>query len=286
MGRWPWYHSAILHPAMTTARISSRQNALVARYRRVSRGDDATLVLLDGAHLIGEALAAGVALRDVLVTDEASARAEIGVLLERLRRARVDTVAATSAVVAAASPVRTPSGIVALADRPRDRDNEIFTGSGALALVACDVQDPGNLGAMIRAAEAAGATGVVVGGESADPFGWKALRGSMGSALRLPIARCASLTEAVADARRHGCVIAATVPRDGRSIYDADLTKPIAILIGGEGAGVPDGILDSADERLSIPMATPVESLNTAAAAAVVLFEARRQRAISTPRST
>jgi len=263
---------------MPTARISSRQNALVAKYRRVGRGDDGSLVLLDGAHLVGEALAAGVELRDVLVTDDARARPDVAALIAQLQRARVEAVAATAAVVAAASPVRTPSGIVALADRPRDRGDEIFSGRDVLGLIAYDVQDPGNLGAMIRVAEAAGASGVVAAGESADPYGWKALRGSMGSALRLPIARATSMEHAIAGARQSGCTIVATVPHGGRSMYDTDLTHSIAIVIGGEGAGVPQSIVDAADERISVPMAAPVESLNTATAAAVLLYEAHRQR--------
>jgi len=267
---------------MTTARISSRQNALVARYRHVARGDDASLVLLDGAHLIVEALRSGVTVRDVLVTDEARGRPEVVTLLDQLRRADIAAVAATAAVVAAASPVRSSSGIVALAELPRDRSDEIFTGTGVLALIACDVQDPGNLGAMIRVAEAAGASGAVAAGESADPFGWKALRGSMGSALRLPIGRQASIDDAVDEARRHGVSIVVTQPRGGRSIYETDLTRPVAIILGGEGAGVPPAVIDAADERVSIPMTAPVESLNTATAAAVLLFEARRQRSRST----
>jgi len=263
---------------MTIARISSRQNALVARFRRVAGGDDPSLVLLDGAHLVAEALAAGVRVRDVLVTDEARARSEVAALLEQLRHSQADVVAATLAVVAAASPVRTPSGIVALAERPVDKHDDIYKSPSPLVLVAHGVQDPGNIGALVRVAEASGASGVVATGECADPFGWKALRGSMGSALRLPIGRRPSAGDAVAEARRHGCAIVVTVPRGGRSIFETDLTRPVAVVIGGEGAGVPSSVVDAADEQVSIPMATPVESLNTAAAAAVVLYEARRQR--------
>ena len=141
-----------------------------------------------------------------------------------------------------------------------------------------DVQDPGNVGAIARVAEAGGATGLIAAGASADPFGWKALRGSMGSSLRLPVVS-ASAAEAIADARRHDCRIVAAVPRDGRTLYDAQLGGPVAILIGGEGAGLPPALCDSADERVTIPMAPPVESLNTAVAAALVVYEARRQRA-------
>jgi TrmH family RNA methyltransferase len=86
------------------------------------------------------------------------------------------------------------------------------------------------------------------------------------------------MEHAIAGARQSGCTIVATVPHGGRSMYDTDLTHSIAIVIGGEGAGVPQSIVDAADERISVPMAAPVESLNTATAAAVLLYEAHRQR--------
>ena len=108
----------------------------------------------------------------------------------------------------------------------------------ALVVAAIDVQDPGNLGAIVRVAEAAGASGVLAAGGSANPFSWKALRGSMGSALRLPIASGMTGEEAVADAVQHGCRVIAAVPRDGISVFDVDLSGPIAVLIGGEGPGL------------------------------------------------
>jgi TrmH family RNA methyltransferase len=148
------------------------------------------------------------------------------------------------------------------------------------------VQDPGNLGAIVRVAEAAGATGVVAAGGSANPFGWKALRGSMGSALRLPIASEPAAENAVAEARRHGCRIVATVPRDGRSLYDVDLAGPLQVLIGGEGRGLASALTDLADERVTIPMQAPVESLNAAVTAALIVYEARRQRTTNVERQT
>jgi TrmH family RNA methyltransferase len=141
-----------------------------------------------------------------------------------------------------------------------------------------DVQDPGNVGAMLRVAEAAGASGAMASGSSANPFGWKALRGSMGSALRLPIVSGLSAADAIAGARSHGCRVVATVPRDGAAIFEADLGGPIAVLIGGEGAGLSPTLVMDADERITIPMQAPVESLNAAVTAALILYEARRQR--------
>jgi TrmH family RNA methyltransferase len=100
----------------------------------------------------------------------------------------------------------------------------------------------------------------------------------MGSALRLPIASRESVDEAVAEARRHRCRIVATLPRSGTSLTASDLRAPVAILIGGEGHGLPTAVIDAADVRVTIPMEPPVESLNAAVTAALVAYEARRQR--------
>ena len=130
----------------------------------------------------------------------------------------------------------------------------------------------------MRVAEAGGASGVIVATGSADPFSWKALRGSMGSALRLPIVSGIDADAAIADARRHGCRVMATVPRDGRPMVELTLTGPVAVLIGGEGRGLSAALVDAADERVTIPMEAPVESLNAAVTAALLVYEARRQR--------
>jgi RNA methyltransferase, TrmH family len=257
-------------------RISSRQNDSVARYRRAARGDEPALMLLDGAHLVAEAAAAPIALRHVLVSSEAAELPAYRDLLARLDRAGVEVAIATAPVLAAASPVRSPNPIVALAERPAAAD--VFGAAPPLIVIAADVQDPGNLGAIVRVAEAAGASGVIAAGHSADPFGWKALRGSMGSALRLPLAVCPTVEAATAAARGHRCRIVATVPRAGRALFDADLTGAVAVLIGGEGPGLPAAIVTAADERVTVPMRPPVESLNAAVTAALIVYEALRQR--------
>lgn len=258
-------------------RISSRQNPIVARFRAAARGET-DRILLDGVHLVSEAVAAGIRIAIAAVTADAAAPAELDELTSRLVRSGAEVVTVTAPVLDAISPVRSPSAIVALADRPPTGANLMFAGPAPLVVVAVDVQDPGNVGAIVRVAEAAGASGVMTTAASADPFGWKALRGSMGSALRLPLARCESIDEAVATARHHRCRVWATAPRGGRSLFEARLTGPSAILIGGEGPGLADAYVASADERLTIPMHAPVESLNAAVAAALIVYEARRQR--------
>lgn len=258
--------------------VSSRQNPLVARYRAAARGDAAGVILLDGVHLVSEALAAGARIQHAAVRTDATAITEIGSLIERLARHGVEIAVVTTPVMSALSAVRSPSAIVALAERPADLAGRMFSVASPLVIVAADVQDPGNLGAIVRVAEAAGASGVIAAGVSADPFGWKALRGSMGSALRLPIASDPDVAHAMAVARRKQCRIVATVPRGGTSLFEVDYRRPVAILIGGEGPGLPPPIVDTADERVTVPMQAPVESLNAAVTAALIAYEARRQR--------
>ena len=259
-------------------RITSRQNPIVAEYRAAARGDAGGVLLLDGPHLLGEASAAGLTFRHILVAADALNSPELSTILRHLP-ASVDVVEASAQVMDAASPVRSGSLVVALAERP-DQAASPFRAEQSLVVIACDIQDPGNLGAIVRVAEGAGATGVIVAGQSADPFGWKALRGSMGSALRLPILRSADASDAVRTSREHGVQVVASVPRDGTDLYEARLTGPVAVLIGGEGPGLPPDVIRQADGRVTIPMEAPVESLNAAVATAVLLYEARRQRTV------
>ena len=256
-------------------RIASRQNPIVERFRAAARREHDDVMLLDGVHLVREALSADVRIREAAVAVDAAANPEIAQLLARLEANGIETVSAIAPVMAALSPVRSPSAIVATADRP-DHANAMYK-EQPLVMIAVDVQDPGNVGAIVRVAEAGGATGVVAAGDSADPFGWKALRGSMGSALRLPIA-IAKGNVRFNDVRTRGCRIVATSPHRGRSLFECSLKGPIALVVGGEGSGLTAAQLSEADEVVTIPMQSPVESLNAAVTAALLVYEARRQR--------
>jgi TrmH family RNA methyltransferase len=265
-------------PARSFSRISSRQNPHVAQYRAAAQGELTGKLLLDGPHLVRDALAAGISLEHAAVVSTALDREEINALMAELEHIGVETVVATPQVMAAMSPVRSASAIVALGRRPAPDAARLYAGSAPLAIIASDVQDPGNLGAIVRAAEAGSATSVIAAGACADPFGWKALRGSSGSSLRLPIGVARDAAAAIAESRRHGCHVIALVPRGGQSLYELDLTRATAMLIGGEGPGLDRALIEQADERVTIPMHAPVESLNAAVAAAIVVYEALRQR--------
>lgn len=260
--------------------ITSRQHPVVRRCRELARDrrGDATEILLDGAHLVGEALDAGVPMSVALLGDGFLDRPEGAALAARLGQSGATIYRASDAAMDAASPVRTSTGVVAigrLAPHPADA---LWTPAPALVVCLAGLQDPGNVGAVLRAAEAAGATGAILTAGSADPFGWKALRGSMGSALRLPLTRFQTVGSACDEAAARGVAVAALTPAGGDDLYAADLRGPLLLLVGGEGPGLPADALDAADLRIRIPMEPPVESLNAAVAAGVVLFEARRQR--------
>ena len=252
--------------------ISSRQNSAVRAFRELAASPDAegTRVLLDGIHLVGAAREAGA---DIEVVAVASSRlagdTEEGALARALDAAGSSVLSLSDSVFAAVSPVRAPSGIVAIAHRKAAEAEKICRQPDGFTLVAADIQDPGNLGSMIRVAEAGGATGVLVCGTSANPFSWKALRGSMGSSLRLPIAAGLDVDGAVSCVERGGARLIGAVPRDGAAPDSVDWTGKIALLLGGEAAGLPRTVLPRCQERVTIPMAPPVESLNVAAATAV-----------------
>ncbi|MGH8638212.1 MAG: TrmH family RNA methyltransferase [Burkholderiales bacterium] len=257
-------------------RISSRQNPIVKRFKALAEAPD-DHVLLDGAHLLEEALAAGLAVDVVAVRDGGDA-GPLAALARTAAARGARLLGVTASVLAAISPVRHSSGVVSIARRRTILLEAALEHTPQLVLILVDVQDPGNVGAIIRVADGCGATGVITSERTADPFGWKALRGSMGSALRIPVAVRQPLERAVRSAREQGLRVLAAVPRGGIPLQRCDLTRPSAVLLGGEGAGIPGPLLELADVRITIPMRQPVESLNVATAAALILYEGMRQR--------
>lgn len=259
-------------------RISSRQNPLVTRFRDLARGRGASdFILLDGEHLLEEALDSGVAL-DTVAFAERMIDSRADHLVDRVLRAGANAVRVPDPVMAAISPVKAPAGIVAIGRARAASLDAALDAPLPLVLLLDNIQDAGNVGAIVRTADACGATGIVAAAGTADPFGWKALRGAMGSTFRMPIAPGQSLEQALGRARERGLTIAAMVPRGGTLLHATDLRRPLALLLGGEGRGLTESAIAAADVRITIPMRPPVESLNVAVTAALVLYEASRQR--------
>jgi RNA methyltransferase, TrmH family len=265
-------------PSQTIRRLSSRHNPVVARARGLARGSRECLThaLIEGHTLIAEAVAAGWPLDVLAVTERALQDRALDSLVTRLSN-DTDCILTSSSVMDAMSPASTPSGTVAIARLPADSPDRLFGKTPGLIVGAVDVQDPGNLGAIVRVAEAAGATGVAACGATADPFSWKALRGAMGSAFRLPVVRRMVTDDLLAAAREHrfqtvAAIVGAAEPDQ------VDLRKSTVLFVGSEAAGLPPAVRCACEAAVSVPMAAPVESLNVAVAAAVILYEARRQR--------
>jgi TrmH family RNA methyltransferase len=258
--------------------ITSRANPVVKRLRALKeRGAEDDLALLEGPKLVEEALAAGLEIVEAAVTPDAAGRARGAAVVRALDARGVPVRRLDDSVLGALSEAETSQGILALARRPVFDEEAFFTGT-PLLIVAVGVQDPGNLGALLRTAEAAGATGAYLTDGCADPFAWKALRGSMGSAFRLPHLHGPTAADVLARLRRRGVSTVATAS-DGDLVYDAvPWQGRVAVLVGSEGSGLPDAIVRAADLRVRIPMAGRVESLNVGVAAGVVLYEAARQR--------
>jgi len=258
--------------------ITSRRHPIAGRFREAARGDTSA-ALIDGWHLLHEAYAAGLAIELVAVVDEPHDSRDAG-LLGELQRSRVEVVTVTLSVMSALSPVRTPTGVVSLIPRREESVEAVISGESPLVLVAIDVQDPGNTGAIIRAGDAGGATGVICAGITADPWGWKALRAGMGSTFRMALHRTRDSAAVCKTLRSRGLRLIASSPNAPTAMHEVDLRSACALLLGGEGEGLSAEILRLADARITIPMRAPVESLNVAVATGVLVYEARRQRTV------
>ncbi|HEX3560189.1 MAG TPA: RNA methyltransferase [Pyrinomonadaceae bacterium] len=264
---------------MKHAAITSRKNPLVQRARAARDGREKERVFVEGIRLCEEALRAGVEFEFVLYTS-AFEEGERGVrLVEQLRRTCPHVFEVSESVNEFVSDTKTAQGVVAIAGRPKTgRDVIGLGGETPLVVIMHCANNPANAGAMLRVAEAAGATAVINTKGSTDLFSPKALRGSMGSAFRVPLWTGASLEEALGWCAARG--IKTVGAGAGASIRHTEInwTIPRAVLVGPEAAGLSEEELRAADETVHIPMREPVESLNVAVALAVILYEAARQR--------
>ena len=281
--------------------ITSRENKWLKIFRAALRGTgpaEGEPIGVEGPKLVEDALRSGLPAEALLVSEAGEAE------LERILRAASESEAGiprsrvmrtTDKLFASVAGTETPQGVAALFAQPSWSFDDVVRGAAAmdgalrgdaaLVVVMAAVQDPGNIGTIVRSAEAFGATGVVTTRGSADPWSPKALRASAGSGLRFPVLRGMAIPVLLAQLRVSGVKIVAASSHSGAvsgagEDAAADLRGAVAIFIGNEGAGLPHDIEHVADARISIPMRAAVESLNAGVAASVVLYEAARQRTI------
>jgi TrmH family RNA methyltransferase len=258
---------------------------------------EAGAVGVEGPRLVEEALRSGCPIRAVLFSESGERhRGRLALYLDR-PEVSIPVLHTTDRLFEGIADTEHPQGVAALVT-PHTFSFEGLVRSPAhsgedcaspLILVLVGVQDPGNVGTIIRTAAAFGASGMITAasGQSgtASPFNPKALRASAGAALHLPVLTGQSATAAVEQLRGAGIQVMASSSRESADFAQPLLTpwqvnwcQPVALLIGNEGQGLPEEIERSADARIRIPMSSSVESLNAAAAAAVLFYEAARQR--------
>jgi TrmH family RNA methyltransferase len=253
--------------------ITSRQNASLKGIRRLRRCKGERAVL-EGPHLVREALDSGIPLEQVLVTPDFLGTTEGRELRRRLPHPPVDV---APGALTSVTDADSPRGVVAVAILPRQGVEALPRRYGAVYLFLDGLQDPGNLGALARTAEATGVAGLALAPRTVHPNHPRALRASSGSLLRLPVARDATPEELDRHLASLSPVWVALDPRDGRDLYREPPQGTRILALGAEGPGLSEEVSRRATVRLTVPLEPPVESLNATVAAAVVLFEMRRR---------
>ena len=257
--------------------VTSRDNSRVKEAKRVRDGRERDKIFIEGVRLLEEAVRSRLQIECLYVSKDAQARA--GELINAANAAEVYLLG-DAAFQSIADTVNS-QGILALATRPRSGRDVIerSMASAAIPMVIFleSTNNPSNLGAIVRTAEAAGAAGLIVSSGSADPFSPKGLRAAMGSSFRFPIWTDATFEEAVAWARANGMQTVATQASAAKTYTEVDWTQASLLVMGSEAHGLPEDQVGSVDIRISIPMERSVESLNLAVACGVIMFEARRQ---------
>ncbi len=248
-------------------RISGRDNPEFKRFLAVRARKNRDLVLVEGPKLLEEAIRSNLSLR-VVAGDERAASAVLPVKAPFLRF--------SSALMKSLSDVETHQGLLALVERPRFSLTWLAA-ADAFILILNGLQDPGNVGTLFRTAEAAGVTGILLTRGCADPMSPKALRASAGSAFRVPHVIDLSVDELLALLPPPIRLAAAVATPGALSVFESSFTRPGAVALGAEGSGLDARLEANASMRIRIPFAAEVESLNVAAAGAVILFEMARQ---------
>ena len=255
---------------MESSPIRSAQNARLKKVRALRRGKERDCVLLEGARVIDEALDAGVALEFLLHAEDQDSKTQQ--VCARAADSGAPTLAVEAGLLAEGSDLDAPTGVVAVAARPDQGLASVLAEAaraGELVLVAAGVQDPGNVGALIRVAAGLGAGAVVLLQGSASVWHPRAVRGASGTCFRLPIAEGATPEEFLALCAEHGLPVWTTAA-DGED-YRALTPQACALVLGEEGRGVPAALLEAGARRVGIPLTRSVESLNVATAAAVLV---------------
>lgn len=246
-----------------------------AKYRE--RRDE---FLVEGIRLVKEAIDCDAPVKMLLFCPN-KLRSQIGLgLVDTALEKGIECVSVSSRVFDSISEKDNPQGIIAVAERLNLTFNHLESNNPTLLVVAYELRDPGNLGAIIRTADSAGASGVMVTGVSVDIFDPQCVRATMGSIFSLPVIRVREIGELKDWLSQNSIKMIATSPSAKRYYFDLEYDEPVAIVLGNEAEGLDAEILEDADEVVKIPMLGRADSLNVASAAAIIIYEVVRQRMI------
>ncbi len=262
--------------------IVSRDNSLLRQARAVRDGKVDELIYVEGLRLCIEALKSKLEIEAVIASEELIRKPQASESFAELSRTSRRVATVSEKLLESISYTKTPQGIVVLARRPEASRERLEASStnNALLVLLHQINNPVNVGAIMRTAEAAGATGIITTKNTSDPFSPKSLRGAMGSAFRLPVWRDAVFNDAISWCREREINVVATDVAADLKHTDWDWKRESALLLGPESTGLTDDELKTTDQTVKIPMHGEVQSLNVSVAAGIILYEAARQRAL------
>ena len=260
--------------------ITSRDNSLLRHVRAVRDGRVDDLIFVEGMRLCEEALTSNLRIHAVVFSDEIAQKEKAAELIEKLAAVCDRLVCISEKLLTYVSFSKTSQGILLLASRPDSSERQLADKQTETPLVVImhRITNPVNVGAILRTAEATGATGAIATENATDPFSPKSLRGAMGAAFRLPVWYRPGYAQALAWCAQRG-IKTVCADLDAQKEYTKfDWTSPCALILGPETAGLSQAEIAAADDAIMIPMRGPVESLNVSVATGVLLYEAARQR--------
>ncbi|MBM4329876.1 MAG: RNA methyltransferase [Deltaproteobacteria bacterium] len=264
--------------------ITSKGNLRIKEIRllkqakhRHARGE----YFIEGMRLVEDALQHPEQFRKIIYSSRLEEKARGAALLSAARKKiqEAEWLYVNDEVMGSVCDTQNHQGILAVLKMKEGSFAEICQREGIIVLLA-GLQDPGNLGTILRVAEAGAAAGVILSKETIDPYNPKVVRASMGSFFRLPFLPDQDMGNSLKNLRSRGWRILATAVHGGPSFWEVDFSKPTAVLFGQEGTGLPSRLLEGADGLLTIPMTPGVDSLNVGMAAGLIIYEAWRQKKI------
>jgi TrmH family RNA methyltransferase len=243
-------------------KIESSANPQIRNFKKIVSGKSKDYWIIEGKNLFFEAVASGIILEQIFITPDTWKKES-----RRLSGLNAPIFIVASSLMKMLTTVETPPGIIAVARRLAPPSKEP---SGEILVFVHALRDPGNLGALIRSAEAAGCAFVACSPDTSDPYSPKVVRASMGSIFRIPVFKVPDTLDYLNKKKASGIRISALTPHDGKNLFELKASTPMMLIVGGETSGLPAGF--EPDELLTIPMNEKVESLNAGVAASIAMF--------------